>query len=217
MKRILPNILVLVLAISFISLLSCSQRKGQAPQGGSSQGSQDKEAKLDKNEGEKLLNDYMKALVLRDNSGISMFYSQNFKAHSGSFSFAENPHPNGFKVDNLEDKEGKLEGKATILSIFTGMPYFSSDESKFTIIKEKGAYVIDKIESSKTTEIVEKDKALYIKEVMGKRIYHVAYTLPFKESVMVSLSKQLFQFLKFMVHLLNFFIAYELILKLLHP
>lgn len=173
MKKMLFIVLSLALIISFISLISCSQRKAQPPQGGSSQENQNKETKLDSKEGQKLLNDYMKAVILKDNSGMRMLYSQNFMAHSGSFAFADNPHPSGFKVGTLEDKEGKLEGKATLLSVTTGEPYFSSDESRVTVVKEKGTYVIDKIEPSKSMEISEKDKTLFMKEegdVEGKEM-----------------------------------------------
>lgn len=174
MKKLVCIILSLLISLNF---MSCSQRKAQPQTQGSgqSQGNSSEE-KLDKKEGEKLLNDYMKALVLRDSNGIKLFYSENLKQASGNLAFADNPHPNGFLVNTLEEKEGKLEGKAVLLSISTGLPYFSSDESTFTIIKEKGSYVIDKIEQSKTTEISEKNKTLFMKEegdVKGKEILKI--------------------------------------------
>lgn len=174
MRKLLYIICIIFITSSFAS---CSQqRKTQPPPAQQGQEQGKKEEKLDKKEGERLVNDYMRALILRDNSGIQLFYSQNMKQHSGSFTFADNPHPDGFKVDTLEEKEGKLEGKATLLSVTEGKPYFSSDESRFTVIKEKGTYVIDKIEQSKSAEITEKDKTLFMKEngdTKGKEILKI--------------------------------------------
>ncbi|HBM79521.1 MAG TPA: hypothetical protein DD426_01560, partial [Clostridiaceae bacterium] len=100
-------------------------------------------------------------------------YSEGLKQQAGSFAAIQNPHPNGYKVDNLEEKDGKLEGSAVLLSVSTGKPYFSLDENKYTIIKEKNKYVIDKIEKSKNTEVMEKNRTLFKKEggdIKGKEI-----------------------------------------------
>jgi WD40 repeat protein len=170
----MKKLIIIVLSMFIIlGTISCGQRKQSPPKEEQSSTGDKKEAKLDKKEGEELLNSYVKALILKDASGIPLFYSQNLKVSSGNFKFVDNPHPNGFKIDTLEDKEGKLEGKVVLLSVSTGQPYFSSDESKFTIIKEKGSYVIDKIEPSKFSEVTEKDKVLFMNDdgdVKGKEI-----------------------------------------------
>lgn len=182
MKRLTFIILSLML---LLCLISCGEKKTAPPQGGSSGDNQKKEDKLDVKEGEKLLGKYMKALITKDASSLKLFYSANLKQNSGNFSFADNPHPNGFKMDKLDEKSGKLEGKVTIFSSTTGQPYFSSDESRFTVIKEKGTYVIDKIEHSKFMEISEKDKTLFMNEdgdTKGKEILKIddmlKYTTP---------------------------------------
>lgn len=158
-----------------IGLTSCSQRKAQPKEEkGQKQEQQDSEngEKPDKKEGERLLNEYARALVLRD-SKVKMFYSEGLKQSTGSLTPSPNPHPNGYKVGSVGEKEGKLEARLTIFSVYTGEPYFASDESGVTIIKEKGSYVIDKIEKSKSTEVNEKDKTLFMKEdgdIKGKDI-----------------------------------------------
>lgn len=175
-KKIISIFLSLFMAFG---ISSCSQNKAQLPQDESKQEQGDVKAdeeKLDKEEARKILDEYLRALILRDNEKINTFYSEKLKQQAGSFTPTSDSHPNGFKIDTVEEKEGKLEGKATLLSVYTGKPYFSSDESKYTIIKEKGTYVIDKIEKSKSSEIVEKEKALFLKEkgdVKGKEIIKI--------------------------------------------
>lgn len=172
MRKFLGVLLSILLILNFASC----QRQKAPPEKQDEKKDSEKEEKPDKKEGEKLLDNYMRALVLRDSNGIKLFYSENLKQSSGNFIFAENPHPNGFMIDAMEEKEGKLEGKVTLLSVTTGKPYFSLDESTITIIKEKGTYVIDKIEQSKSSEVTEKDKALFMKEegdVKGKEILKI--------------------------------------------
>jgi hypothetical protein len=173
MKRVLCVILSLII---LFGISGCAGRKTEPPQqSGGSSGSQEQgsKEKLDKNEGKRVAEGYMQALILRDENKIKSFYSTNLRQQSGTFSPTENPHPNGYMVESFDDKDGKLEGKARIFSIITGSPYFSSDESTITIVKEKGTYVIDKIEKSKSVEVTEKDKTLTMKEggdVKGKEI-----------------------------------------------
>lgn len=174
--------ILISLLISF-NVLSCSQRQAQPQQGqdqdkqGQGQENKDKEKqdKPDKKEGEKILNNYAKALVLRDNK-INIYYSENMKQHTANYTPMSNPHPNGYTVDKVEEKEGRLEGTLKMFMVYTGEPYYSSDESKITVVKEKGMYLIDKIEKSKITEVSEKDKSLYIREdgdVKGKEIIKI--------------------------------------------
>lgn len=179
MKRLIS---ILFLTFLLFSLVSCSQRQTQPKEGeqkeqeekkqGEEEKEDDKEEKPDKKEGEKLVENYARALVLRDNR-IKNYYSESMKQNTADYTPAQDPHPNGYMMDKIEEKEGKLEGKVKIFTVFTGEPYFSSDENNITIIKEKGSYVIDKIEKSKTTEIVEYDKVLFMKEdgdVKGKEV-----------------------------------------------
>jgi WD40 repeat protein len=111
-------------------------------------------------------------LILRD-SNISIYYSQGLRKSIVNPAPMKEPHPNGYKIGPMEEKGGKLEGSATLFMVYTGRPYFSADESKFEILKEKGSYAIDKIEKSKSMEISEKEKALVMREegdVKGKEI-----------------------------------------------
>lgn len=171
---------IILFAIS-LSLISCSsQRKSEPPKGeessqeqGGTTGQGGQGEKLDKNEGKKVVEDYMRALILRDTDKIKSFYSSGMKQSSGNFTPAAEPHPNGYKIDNLTEKEGKLTGKATIFSVSDNVPYFSADESSITVIKEKGSYLIDKIEKTKSTEVIEKDKSLFMKQdgdIKGKEV-----------------------------------------------
>lgn len=177
MKRIFNLILSFIITAS---LLSCG-RISQPPKGsesgssssGGSQSESKSEEKLDKKEGQNTVEGYLTALVLRDDKEVKNFYSTKLKQQVVSIAPVQEPHPNGYKMDTMEDKEGKLEGKATVYSISTGTPYFASDESTITVVKEKGSYVIDKIEKSKSTEVIEKDKSLFMKkegEIKGKEI-----------------------------------------------
>lgn len=179
MKRILCSILLF--GIAFF-LISCSSRRStQPPKGGQSgteeqggttgQGGQNE--KPDKNEGKKVVEGYLQALILRDTNKIKSFYSSGLKQSCGNFTPSTEPHPVGYKLDNLDEKEGKLEGKAKIFSVIDNVPYFSADESSITVVKEKGSYLIDKIEKSKSTEVIEKDKALFMKQgedIKGREI-----------------------------------------------
>lgn len=173
MKKFMYIFLSILLVLN---ISSCSKRKAAPPSGMENEkGTEEKkdEDKPDKNEGKKLLDQYLRALVLRDTGKMSSFYSESLKQQTVNFSSQPDPHPNGFILDTVNEKEGKLEAKAKLLSVYTGQPYFSSDENAYTIIKEKGSYVIDKIEGGKGTEIVEKDGALFMKEggdVKGKEI-----------------------------------------------
>lgn len=179
MKRIFCSVLSFVIA--FV-LISCSSgRSTQPPKGGqgeteeqggtTGQGGQNE--KPDKNEGKKVVEGYLQALILKNTGKVKSFYSTALKQSSGNFTPSTEPHPIGYKIDNLDEKEGKLEGKATIFSVIDNVPYFSSDESSITVIKEKGSYVIDKIEKTKSAEVIEKDKALFMKQgedIKGKEI-----------------------------------------------
>lgn len=171
--------LIFIFLSLFIVLNAVSCNKSQVqPQDKLVQEKSDEsgDEKLDKEQGKKILNEYLRCLILRDNDKINTYYSEKLKQEAGNFAPKPDPHPNGFKVDSVEEKEGKLQGKATLLSVYTGQPYFSSDENIYTIIKEKSGYVIDKIEQSKSTEIVEKDKLLFLKEggdVKGKEIIKI--------------------------------------------
>jgi len=173
MRRLMCLIISLLTALA---LISCSGRKASPKQGedtnNQEEQSNDKEEKPDKKEGENLLNNYARALILRD-SKIKNYYSLNMAQGASNLPPLLNPHPNGYKIDSVEEKEGKLQGKIKLFTVYTGEPYFSSDESSVTVIKEKETYVIDKIEKSKTTEVSEKEKALYMREegdVKGKEI-----------------------------------------------
>jgi len=164
-------------------MLSCIQRQGQPQQGQDQKKEEQKQEKeededqqkLDKKEGENLLHNYARSLILRDNK-VNIYYSENMKQHTTNTTPMSNPHPNGYTIDNLEDKEGKLEGKLKMFMVYTGEPYYCADETKVSVIKENGVYLIDKLEKSKTTEVSEKDKTLYIREdgdVKGKEIIKI--------------------------------------------
>lgn len=170
-------ICIILSMILCLDMASCSLRKASpAPPKKPNEKKEDAD-KPDKNEGKKLLEQYLRALIIRDSARISSFYSESLKQQAVNFSTQPNPHPNGFTIDSVEEKEGKLQAKVKLLSVYTAEPYFSSDSSSFTIIKEKGSYVIDKIEQEKTTEIVQKENALFMKEggdVKGKEIIKLA-------------------------------------------
>jgi hypothetical protein len=151
-----------------LGISACTKRKSQPPEGDKKQEqgdkSDDKKEKMDTKQGQNVAEDYMRALILRDENKIKNLYSASMKQRTTSLTPAQNPHPNGYMVDTFEEKEGVLSGKARIFSVTTGEPYFSADESTITIIKEKGMYVIDKVEKSKSLEITEKDRVLWTKE-----------------------------------------------------
>lgn len=120
-----------------------------------------------------MIEGYLTALVLRDQEGAKNFYSTKLKGSIVNIEPAKEPHPNGYRMDAMEDSEGKIEGKVTVYSVSTGSPYFASDENTVTVVKEKGSYVIDGIEKSKSTEVIEKDRSLFMKkegEISGKEI-----------------------------------------------
>lgn len=176
MRRIFCSILSFMIVFT---LLSCSGGRKAEPQksqqgGGEQQGgTTGQNEKPDKKEGKKVVEGYLRALILRDTNKVKSFYSSGMKQSSGNFTPLSEPHPNGYKAGDLDEKEGRLEGKATIFSVTDNAPYFSSDESNITVIKEKGSYVIDKIEKTKSTEVIEKDKALFLKQdgdIKGKEI-----------------------------------------------
>lgn len=161
-----------------LGTVSCTQRKAkpQKEEGSEKQEESEKEEKIDKKEGERLLNDYMVALLLRDYNRVKLFYSENLRQHTADFSPEAEPHPNGYKVDKLEEKEGKLEGKAKMSLVSTGTPYCSIDEVKYTISRERDSYVIEKIEKSESTEGYEKEKTLFLRQggdIKGKEIIKI--------------------------------------------
>ncbi|KPU42837.1 hypothetical protein OXPF_36010 [Oxobacter pfennigii] len=161
MKKFLHIIISFLL---ILCLISCTQRKAQPKdEDNAAQKTEEKEDKPDKKEGEILLHNYARALILKDEK-IVQFYTDGMKQSRANFSPSSNPHPNGYIIDSVEEKEGKLEGKMVITVVYTGQPYFSSDESKVTIVKEKGMYLIDKIEKSKTVELIEKGNILHLIE-----------------------------------------------------
>lgn len=173
------KLISVLLAVAMIfALSSCSQRKTQPKEQDNEKQSEkekNKEDKPDKKEGEKVLHGYARALILRDNK-VNIHYSENMKRNTKDLTPSADPHPNGYSLDTIEEKEGSLEGKLKIFSVYSGEPYFSSDESKVTIVKEKDVYVIDKIEKSKSTEVNENDKVLFIKkegDVKGKEVIKI--------------------------------------------
>jgi len=175
MKRLLIMFLCLLLTVSFVSCSGRRAQSGKEEEEKAQQGKKDKEEKLEKGEGKELVDSYIRSLIVRDQN-IDSFYSEGMLKASQNYTPLANPHPNGYKIGALEEKEGKLEGTVQLFSVFTGKPYFSSDESKITVIKEKGSYVIDKIEKKKTTEVNEKDNALILREdgdVQGKEIIKI--------------------------------------------
>lgn len=181
-KLVLIIIMLFIFTAASAGLSSCSRKskdesKGSKKQGEEKDSKEDEEKeKLDSKEAEKVIEEYARALIMRDNVKIKSLYSKSLVGSTVEFTSKPNPHPIGYKIEKPEERGESFEGKITMFSVFTGQPYFSSDETKCTIIKEKGKYVIDKIQGVKFSEINESNNTLFIKEggdIEGERIVKI--------------------------------------------
>lgn len=161
MKKIIYIVISILLVMN---LFGCNRQKNSEQNNEKANEETQDEAKLDKKEAQKILNDYMISLILKDENKTKLLYSSNLKKNMQNYKTSAEPHVSGYKIENIEQKENKFEVKAIIFSIESNKPYFNADESKYTIIKENDSYVIDKIENSKYIEVLQQEKILFMKE-----------------------------------------------------
>lgn len=184
MKRLmLIIIMIFMFTAASLGLSSCTNKGKDESKGSKKQSEENKDPKedeekekLDPKEAEKVMEEYAKALIMRDNVKIKSLYSKNLVGSTVEFTSKPNPHPIGYKIEKPTEKDGSFECKVIVFSVYTGQPYFSSDETKSTIIKEKGKYVIDKIQEVKFSEINESNNTLFMKEggdIEGNRIVKI--------------------------------------------
>lgn len=120
--------------------------------------------KIDKTAAREFMDNYMRYMMRGNNAALKSFYSDEIKEKTSSAPEITNPGPVGFKLEEGEENDERMEFTAHIYSASTDTPYYSDDTYKYTLKLEEGKILIDKIEKDKTTEIFTKGNTLYKRE-----------------------------------------------------
>lgn len=120
--------------------------------------------KVDLKASKVLMNNYMRFLMKRNNGAMRSFYGANMKAKLINTPSAKNPHPIGYKINEGETKDKKVEFKVNVYSGSTNLPYFSDDEFTYVIAIENDKMVINDIIKGKSVELYLKKDSLYKRE-----------------------------------------------------
>ncbi|MDF2674497.1 MAG: hypothetical protein K0R09_2765 [Clostridiales bacterium] len=152
---------IVILLLIFTMLLATGCPGGETPK---SNDNKTEVKKIDEDAAKEFMDNYMRYKLSGNNLALNSFYSDEIKEKTSSVPETRNPGPVGFKLEEGEAKEEKLEFKAHIYSASTETPYFSDDTYKYTIKLEKGKMMIDKIEKEKSIELFSKENTIYKRE-----------------------------------------------------
>lgn len=160
---------MLIFVITFLMLITssgCPSGNDGEDKGGSSN-NKVQVKQMDKKSVRAFMDNYMRRVVEGDKGAIKSFYSKELSGKVSSRLYSmdkDNPIVVGYKLEDGEEKEDKMEVKAHIFSEYVGKPYFSDDTFSYTLINEDQNIVIDKIKKELSTEIYEGNKFLYKRE-----------------------------------------------------
>lgn len=159
---------------------------------------------IDKKAAGEFLDNYLRFVLERNIDAMKSFYSKNLKSQIREVKLEDNPHPVGYKIveDDESDEEGgsQQEGaivvKVHIYNAYNGAPYFSDETFKYTLIKEEGEIVIDKVQEDKSIVIDGKEKSIVKRDsykVKGEEIIKIGDLPEFVTPKKGSLPEQKFQ------------------------
>ncbi|QCX33730.1 hypothetical protein FDN13_08460 [Caloramator sp. E03] len=143
----------------------------------------EKSENIDKKAANVFVNNYLTYVLKGDLNGMKSFYADDLKGQIKDVPVIANSRPVSYKMESGDSEEGSSnEGKTVNFKVHIynsgqDMPYFSDDLYNYTVGLQEGKMVITKIEKEKSTEIYEKDKALYKREgdkIKGEKVLSLA-------------------------------------------
>ncbi|EYE88500.1 hypothetical protein Q428_07430 [Fervidicella metallireducens AeB] len=176
MKKILTVILIFLMMF----LTGCPDKPNQQENSDNKK----KVEQIDKKAAGEFLDNYLRFVLERNIDAMKSFYSKNLKSQIREVKLEDNPHPIGYKIvedDENDEEEGSSQEGAIVVKVhiynsYNGVPYFSDETYKYTLIKEDGEIVIDKVQEDKSIVIDGKDKSIVKRDsykVKGEEIIKI--------------------------------------------